>query len=242
MNIYDILLSSSEIHNRYAIRYINFIKSRPKNRNLEFSEQHHILPRSLYPGFEFNLENLILLTPKEHYIAHHLLYKAFPNSYRMLRAFWGMCNGWQNLNTQKRFSPKNTSRIYSELRKVVATEMSRRMSETNPYTQKKVKDKIIEKHGGLGNASVSIFSKQKQTMLDRYGVDNYFKSPEFIAGISERNRNAWKDPSAKETRIANMKIGLMNRPILKCPHCEKQSKSNSNMKRYHFDNCKYVTK
>ena len=214
--------------------------SRPKNRNLGYSEQHHILPRSIFPEFEFDPDNLILLTAKEHYIAHHLLYRAFPKSYYMLRAFWGMCNGWQDSTTQDRFIPKSTSRIYSELRQAVSKEMSKRMSEHNPYTQQKIKDKIIEKHGGLGNSSDTIFAKQKQTMIEKFGTDNYFKLPEFISGIAERNRKAWEDPNAKEKRIANMKIGLMNRPILKCPHCGKESKSNSNMKRYHFDNCKFT--
>lgn len=240
MNIYNTLLSSDKIHRRYAIRYMNFIESRPKNRNLKYSEQHHILPRSLYPEFEDEPLNLISLTAKEHYIAHHLLYKAFPKSYSMLRAFWGMCNGWQDLSTQHRYTPQNTSRTYSELRKHVAIEMSKRMSEHNPYTQQKIKDRIIEKHGGLGNSSDTIFAKQKQTMIEKFGTDNYFKLPEFILGIAERNRNAWKDSDVKEKRIANMKIGLMNRPILKCPHCGKESKSNSNMKRYHFDNCKFT--
>ena len=240
MNIYDILMSSNGIYHRYAIRYINFIKSRPKNRNLEYSEQHHILPKSIFPEYQFNSENLILLTAKEHYIAHHLLYKAFPKSYSMLHAFWGMCNGWQDSNTQDRFIPKNTSRIYTELKQTFSKRMSERMIEQNPYAQQKIKDKIIENHGGLGNSSDTIFAKQKQTMIEKFGTDNYFKLPEFISGIAERNRNSWKDSDAREKRIANMKIGLMNRPILKCPHCGKESKNNSNMKRYHFDNCKSV--
>ena len=242
MNIYTTLLSSNDIRYRYAIRYINFIKSRPNNRSLKYSEQHHILPKSMYPEFEFITDNIISLTSKEHYIAHLLLYKTFPKSYSMIRAFWGMCNGWYCSGTQNRIKPNTTSKIYSELRKAISIDMSRKMSETNPYTQEKIKEKIIKRHGGLGNASESIFAKQKQTMLERYGVENYFKSPEFIAGISKRNIDAWKNPSAREIRIANMKIGLMNRPMLKCPYCNKQSKSNSNMKRYHFDNCKHITK
>lgn len=149
-----------------------------------------------------------------------------------------MSNGWQESSTQNRYIPQNTSQIYSELRKHVSIEMSKRLTEHNPYTQQSIKDKIIKKHGGLGNGSTAIFAKQKQTMLERFGTDNYFKLPEFVSGIAERNRKSWKDPEAKEKRIANIKIGLMNRPILQCPHCGKESKSNSNMNRYHFDRCK----
>ncbi len=36
-----------------------------------------------------------------------------------------------------------------------------------------------------------------------------------------------------------LKLYYENAPLLKCPYCEKTSKSKPNMKRYHFDNCKY---
>lgn len=37
---------------------------------------------------------------------------------------------------------------------------------------------------------------------------------------------------------ANISKALIQREPLKCPHCDMVSKSASNMKRYHFDNCK----
>lgn len=35
------------------------------------------------------------------------------------------------------------------------------------------------------------------------------------------------------------KITLSKRPTLTCPHCSKQSKSRVNMRRYHFDECRF---
>jgi hypothetical protein len=52
------------------------------------TEKHHIVPRCL--GGKDEKTNYVLLTPKEHYVAHHLLYKIYPNdngiflAYRMM--------------------------------------------------------------------------------------------------------------------------------------------------------------
>jgi hypothetical protein len=208
MNIYDVLLSADNISKRFAVRYINFIKSRPQNRALGYAERHHILPRSLYPEFETDPTNIVVLTAKEHYIAHLLLYKTFPESYSMLRAFWGMCNGWQYTKTQNRNMPVNTSKVYSELKTAVALEMSKRLTENNPYSQQKIKDKIIEKHGGLGNASPTIFEKHKETLNERYGVDNSFQIPEVIQKTRQATIDRNKDPEYRKAQSKRIRQSL----------------------------------
>lgn len=60
-----------------------------------YYEAHHIKPRSF--GGEgdcrnTNHPNIVLLTPKEHYIAHLLLVGIYPNSPAMHKALWNMCN------------------------------------------------------------------------------------------------------------------------------------------------------
>ena len=237
MNIYSRLSTITTKNQHYTNRYIKFLTSR--TTSTDYTESHHILPKSLFPQFSNDPDNLIKLTAREHYIAHWMLYKIFPNSHPMRIAFWCMNNNWQNSKTQTRYY-RISSRVYESLRKEVSKEMSARMSTNNPYTQQKIKDKIIEKHGGLGLSSTSIKEKYTDTMISRFGVDNYFKLPEFIEAIADRNREQWTDPVKKESRIANIKIGLAARPVLHCPHCGLESKSNANMKRYHFDNCKIL--
>lgn len=208
MHIYDILLSADNISTRFAIRYINFIKSRPKHKHVGYIEKHHILPRSLYPAFEFEESNVILLTAKEHYIAHLLLYKAFPKSGSMLCAFWGMCNGWEHASTQNRYIPRISSRIYAQLKLDYSRELSKRMSINNPYTQKKLKDKIIEKHGGLGNASITIFKKHKETLQERYGVCNSFQIPEVIQKTRQATIDRNKTPEYRKLQSNRIKESL----------------------------------
>ena len=55
----------------------------------EYFEEHHIFPKSLFQQYERNRHNLVLLTPREHYIAHKLLCKIWP-SRAMSAAIWQM--------------------------------------------------------------------------------------------------------------------------------------------------------
>jgi hypothetical protein len=80
-------------------------------------ENHHIIPKSI--GGSNNRDNLILLTPKEHYICHRLLveiHKGTPNENKMYYAMWCMVNG---LGNQKRYA--TSSRIYNRLREALIT-------------------------------------------------------------------------------------------------------------------------
>lgn len=65
--------------------YDEFIKSIPLNRTLEYKETHHIVPKCLGGGNE--VENLIDLTPKEHFIAHKLLAMENPQNAKLVYAF-----------------------------------------------------------------------------------------------------------------------------------------------------------
>jgi hypothetical protein len=74
------------------------VKAKSENREKSdtvYYEAHHIKPRSF--GGEgdcrnTNHPNIVLLTPKEHYIAHLLLVSIYPNSPAMHKALWNMCN------------------------------------------------------------------------------------------------------------------------------------------------------
>lgn len=59
--------------------------SRTKN-NTDYYELHHIIPRS--KGGPDTPSNLVLLTAREHYIAHHLLYRSYPRDAKIALAFF----------------------------------------------------------------------------------------------------------------------------------------------------------
>lgn len=64
-------------------------QNRQKNKGIYY-EEHHILPRGM--GGSEQKENKVLLTAKEHYIAHILICKIYPHNKKMLYAIWRLVN------------------------------------------------------------------------------------------------------------------------------------------------------
>jgi 5-methylcytosine-specific restriction endonuclease McrA len=64
------------LENKYATIYFRLIEKRraePLSKSDSYCESHHIIPKSL--GGSNEKENLVNLTPREHFIAHRLLTK-----------------------------------------------------------------------------------------------------------------------------------------------------------------------
>lgn len=83
----------------YEKIYYDFCSSRQqmnreKNKGTYF-EEHHIKPKSLFPELKNDKTNLVLLTPREHYLAHLLLirYTKGDAKFRMICAFCRFCHG-----------------------------------------------------------------------------------------------------------------------------------------------------
>lgn len=83
--------------NKYSTWYVKLIHSRLSlergSKDNAYYERHHILPKSIYPQFaniKTNPWNMVLLTAREHFIAHLLLAKVFKtnkrNYYKMVHA------------------------------------------------------------------------------------------------------------------------------------------------------------
>jgi hypothetical protein len=98
----------------YNKLYYNFMNSRKsmnrRKRDGVYYEKHHIIPMCL--SGSNHKDNLVLLTAKEHFIAHRILYKIYPEDKNIALAFWGMCN--QKNKKIKRYIP--SSRSYEEAR------------------------------------------------------------------------------------------------------------------------------
>lgn len=85
-------------------RYLRFISNIVSKLGDEYVETHHILPKSVFPDFEFVPENLIKLSAREHYIAHWMLWKIFDG--KMCFAFYAFNNQKSNDRTSIRYNSK----------------------------------------------------------------------------------------------------------------------------------------
>ena len=73
--IKNILLSQKENDQQLILDYINFLNQCNDKEDIQY---HHILPKSLFPAFEKNKDNLIPLSPYHHFLAHKILKDIFP--------------------------------------------------------------------------------------------------------------------------------------------------------------------
>ena len=104
------------IQNKYLNWYNQLVK-KAKVRNLTketsdcYVEIHHIIPRSL--GGSNDKENLVVLTAKEHYIAHHLLSKFTTGNQKIKMTMALFCMVTVN---ECKEAIQNKARIYEKIR------------------------------------------------------------------------------------------------------------------------------
>lgn len=89
----SVILSSKPHNEHYLNRYIKFIKSclAQKFHENQKREIHHICPKAKdlfyeYKSFKAFPWNKCVMTPRQHYVAHWMLWKLYGNS--QSRAFW----------------------------------------------------------------------------------------------------------------------------------------------------------
>lgn len=128
----------------YKKHYDNLIKTRKKlNRKKEndiYYENHHIIPKSC--GGTNKSNNLILLTPKEHFIAHLLLTKMYNGLLcnKMNYALWMMCN---RLRKDEKII---SSKMYENVKKVISK--NRKNFRYSDESKKKMSDSAKKRKNG----------------------------------------------------------------------------------------------
>lgn len=79
----------------------------------EYTETHHIIPKCL--GGTNDPTNLVKLLPEEHYVAHQLLVKMYPNNYKLINAAVMMCV------TSKYNIGRSKNKLFGWLRRKLST-------------------------------------------------------------------------------------------------------------------------
>lgn len=194
------------INSKYSKWYYNLIQSRkaikryrlPRNHhNYQYFELHHIIPKSL--GGSNDKDNLVLLTPKEHFICHLLLIKMVTDidQQKMIYALnitlncsYKRCNSLMYSNIRRKVSLlvssqfKGIKKSKEQIQKMVAT---RKKNGSYKHTAE-TKLKIIEwqKHNRKP-CSEETKKKRSESLKGRK------QSPEHIAKLSaaRKGRTPW---------------------------------------------------
>jgi hypothetical protein len=224
----------------YLNRYIKFISSIKNTDNTSITEKHHILPKSMggldHPG------NLIDLTPRQHYLAHWMLWKAY-KSKQMTATFFSM-NNRVNPYCQRNFIPN--SRIYQKVREDFLKEIS---DSTSLLWQ----DPEYRRKHQVTNSSI----KTRQLRSEK--ARELWKNLEYREKITLSRKKAWAEGRIHRdhSKCGNKgELNVAKRPEVRfkntgknhysfregfvrptCPHCGLTS-TPVNIKRWHGDKCK----
>lgn len=215
----------------YQKHYESLINSRKQMNRVKskdvaeiYFEDHHIVPKCL--GGSNKKENVILLTAREHYIAHWLLWKATRNT-KLAFAFISMA-----------FTNKNNRRLTSiqyERARQVQRDIISDYNKGKKRTPEQI-EKIRQTHLGSKRCE-----ETKQKMKEAWKKRRLIPvSEETRQKISDANTKTWQNneelrEAARRRKIEYNKI--FNTTEFTCPYCGKIGKG-PNMKRYHFDKCK----
>jgi hypothetical protein len=92
------------------------VRGLDKSKHGGYFELHHIVPKCMGGSDEKN--NLVMFTGREHFIAHMLLWKAYPESVSLMRAAFMMSSRWKSGSIKS--APPQNSRTYARLREEYA--------------------------------------------------------------------------------------------------------------------------
>lgn len=227
-------------------------------------ESHHIHPKSL--GGTNNISNLVLLTPREHYVAHWLLYKIHQkkDKAKMAYAFFKMCQ--RNPTQTRNISSKQYERAKITVSKTCRGEnhpnygkvlwsdeqkkvMSNRMSGSNNHRYG-----ISPWNKGLTketNETVANIAKNREGKDCGFGK-GYHHSDQTKRQMSKAHlgKKLSEETKAKLSKInmgkklseetkakmSKSRQGIPQKEV-QCPRCGRIG-GFSAMHRWHFDNCK----
>ncbi len=179
----------------------------------EYFEAHHIIPKSM--GGEGNNgvhrhPNIVILTAREHYIAHALLWLIHRNR-EMATAFSFMCNAKKN----KKINIKS-SRMYEEVRcylSSVGRSPETRQKISKGHLGKKKSPEHVEKirkiHSGKKLSPESI-AKREETKKNKRLL-GWIVSDETRQKISKLHSGRKKSPEHKE-KLKQANMGRKKRP------------------------------
>lgn len=227
-----------------------------------YYEGHHIIPiclGGLGKSKDWNHENIVALTAREHFLCHWILHKINPKDQKIFKAFWMMCKVKDGI--QQRYIP--SSRIV-ELYKLDYLEVQRNMSlqTKEKMSKSKLGKKLTEEHrrkigekssqikrkpmSDLGKSNISKSKTGKsltKNTKDKISKSNKGKIRSEESKLKYRECKLGKSTGlqsieTKQKRSLAMKGKSQKKMI--CPHCGK--KGGNTMPRWHFDNCKNLKK
>lgn len=215
---------------------------------LDDMERHHIIPRCM--GGTDHDDNLVYLTPREHFIIHQLLVKI--NSGHV-----GLAKAAIIMSKKTKFNHRHCSKQYEWLRKR-SNQANRAISESKKG--KKRSPELVQKLKDSWKNNEERREKTRQMMVERFSnEEERIKLSNLMTGVkksdsmkkkmsevasnrSEEHRRKLSESltgrKLSEDSKNKMKQAKKNAPNGVCPHCDKEGKMMGGFVSWHFDNCR----
>lgn len=196
--------------------YINYVKDLNRFKgDGNYYEKHHIKPRSL--GGSDSKENLVLLTAREHFLAHYLLCKFTEgeDKKKMVWAFHRLCYSDSSRHVRKENKFKMNSRFYEYLRKEFV-----KIFESENWKKscsERSKDRVWI-NDGKNSKMVKDFE------LDKFLKEGWAKGRLYIRGrkVKLKKQNGLKQIKTIKNNNKNVQIPVLDGvELLKCKKNEK---------------------
>lgn len=223
----------------------NSIISRAIGRDIDgYTEKHHIIPKCI--GGDDRPGNIAILTANEHYVAHQLLAKMYPNENGLWFALRMMSAG----NSKH----KRNNKQYAWVRKRAALAHSKQFKGTSTGGHKYTTGHTMsvgEKNGMYGKshtaATKHLMSEKASNRSDEakhnmsVAASSRKYTPEGRKLLSDARKGAGNNMYGKihsnDTKQL-MSAKAKNRPKVTCEHCNKTCQA-SMYTRWHGKNCKH---
>jgi len=211
----------SKFHFERYERFIAYLRSQVISG---YSEMHHIVPRCY--GGKDDASNLIRLTARQHFVAHHMLWKAYGGS--MARAFFMMSNfgkyGVVNSRTYEAARSEYAAEVSAQFlgKKLGSPSEETRKKQAQAKLGRKLSPEHIEKVRVAGMGRVTSEETKRKISASKKGI----------------NTRGFGFSQSEETKL-KLRLANMSRPLVTCPHCCGAFKDHGGLKRWHLDNCKH---
>lgn len=215
----------------YKKHYDSLIKKAQTREKLTgYIERHHIIPKCM--GGTDIKSNIVELTAEEHYVAHQLLLKIYPNEHKLAYACHMMSSSLGSRN--------NKSYGWVRARMAIANSIILK-GKKRPPRSKEWSENISKALKGKTQSKES--NKKRSLALTGRKVSDEFRSK--MSALAKCRTTEHKEKlklahlgvkRSEETKTKMKSVALRQKPIT-CPHCGKTGKPRG-MKCWHFDRCK----
>lgn len=194
----------------YNLVYDQLITRARKRELCGYVEKHHIIPKCIEK--RNNIENIVSLTAREHFICHWVLTKIYPENRKLAFAFFSMCN--RHVFDKKQYRPSGL--VYEIAKRHRSSlgmpdEVKEKISKSNSGRgfpcKEESRRKISEKLRGIKKKPFSLVHRENLS-LSHIGLVSGNKGNHYSQDVLDKISKAHKGKHISEEQKRKISISM----------------------------------